>query len=89
MKLKQKLLAALIAPALALAAAQVAAQDIKVGVTVSATGPAASLGIPERNTFALVPQTIAGRKVQYIILDDASDTTSAVKTAVSSSEPPA
>lgn len=79
MKLKQKLLAALIAPALAMAAAQVAAQDIKVGVTVSATGPAASLGIPERNTFALVPQTIAGRKVQYIILDDASDTTSAVK----------
>ena len=79
MKLKQKLLAALAAPALALAGTQVAAQDIKVGVTVSATGPAASLGIPERNTFALVPQTIGGRKVQYIILDDASDTTSAVK----------
>ena len=79
MKLKQKLLASLVAPALALAAAQAAAQDLKVGVTVSATGPAASLGIPERNTFALVPQTIAGRKVQYIILDDASDTTSAVK----------
>src|SRR5512137_2042022 len=79
MKLRLKLLAALLAPAMALASAQVAAQDIKVGVTVSATGPAASLGIPERNTFALVPQTIAGRKVQYIILDDASDTTSAVK----------
>ena len=79
MKLKLKLLAALIAPALALGAAQVAAQDIKVGVTVSATGPAASLGIPERNTFALMPTTIGGRKVQYIVLDDASDTTSAVK----------
>jgi branched-chain amino acid transport system substrate-binding protein len=46
---------------------------------VSATGPAASLGIPERNTVALMPQTIAGRKVQYIVLDDASDTTTAVK----------
>src|SRR5512137_3185795 len=79
MKLRLKLLAALLAPAMALASAQVAAQDIKVGVTVSATGPAASLGIPERNTFALMPQTIGGRKVQYIILDDASDTTSAVK----------
>jgi len=79
MKLKLKLLAALVAPALALASAQVAAQDIKVGVTLSATGPAASLGIPERNTFALMPQTIGGRKVQYFILDDASDTTSAVK----------
>ena len=79
MKLKQKLLAALVAPALTIAAAQVAAQDIKVGVNVSATGPAASLGIPERNTFALMPQTMAGHKVQYIILDDASDTTTAVK----------
>ena len=52
--------------------------DINVGVTVSATGPAASLGIPEKNTFALMPKTIAGQKVNYIILDDASDTTTAV-----------
>ena len=52
--------------------------DINVGVVVSATGPAASLGIPEKNTFALMPQTIAGQKVNYIILDDASDTTAAV-----------
>ena len=55
------------------------AQDIKVGVTVSATGPAASLGIPERNTFALMPKTIAGHKVEYIVLDDATDTTNAVR----------
>jgi branched-chain amino acid transport system substrate-binding protein len=68
------------AAALAAAAAGTAlAQDIKVGVTLSATGPAASLGIPERNTFPLLPQTIGGRKVQYIVLDDASDTTTAVK----------
>jgi branched-chain amino acid transport system substrate-binding protein len=60
-------------------AGAVLAQDIKVGVTLSATGPAASLGIPERNTFALMPQTIGGKKVQYIVLDDASDTTTAVK----------
>jgi branched-chain amino acid transport system substrate-binding protein len=64
-----------------LAAGAAPAQDIKVGVTVSATGPAASLGIPERNTFALVPQTIAGRKVEYIVLDDATDTTNAVRNA--------
>ncbi|HVE90290.1 MAG TPA: ABC transporter substrate-binding protein, partial [Burkholderiaceae bacterium] len=56
-----------------------AAQDIKVGVTLSATGPAASLGIPERNTFPLLPQTIGGKKVTYIVLDDASDTTTAVR----------
>jgi len=52
--------------------------DINVGVTVSATGPAASLGIPEKNTIALMPKTIAGQKINYIVLDDASDTTTAV-----------
>ena len=67
--------------AAALLATAVSAQDIKVGVTLSATGPAASLGIPERNTLVLLPKTIAGRTVQYIVLDDASDTTNAVKNA--------
>jgi len=76
MKFTTKLLAALLA---AVGASAALAQDIKVGVTVSATGPAASLGIPERNTFALMPQTIGGKKIQYIVLDDASDTTTAVK----------
>ena len=52
--------------------------DINVGVTLSATGPAASLGIPEKNTFELLPTTIAGQKVNWIILDDGSDTTKAV-----------
>ena len=50
-------------------------------MTVSATGPAASLGIPEKNTIALMPQTIGGQKVNYIVLDDASDTTTAVANA--------
>jgi branched-chain amino acid transport system substrate-binding protein len=53
--------------------------QIKIGVVVSATGPAASLGIPEKNTFGLMPKEIGGKKVEYIILDDASDTTTAVK----------
>ena len=52
--------------------------DINVGVTLSATGPAASLGIPEKNTIALLPQTIGGQKINYILLDDASDTTQTV-----------
>jgi branched-chain amino acid transport system substrate-binding protein len=55
--------------------------DINVGVTLSATGPAASLGIPEKNTFALMPATIAGQKVNYIVLDDASNPTDATKNA--------
>jgi len=53
--------------------------DINVGVSVSATGPAASLGIPERNTIALLPTTIGGQKVNYIVLDDATDPTAATK----------
>ena len=65
----------------ALAMATAAYADINVGVTVSATGPAASLGIPEKNTIALMPTTIAGQKINYIVLDDASDTTAAVTNA--------
>ncbi|QYY31543.1 MULTISPECIES: ABC transporter substrate-binding protein [Cupriavidus] len=71
--------ASLLAIAAAALVAGTASAQVKVGVTVSATGPAASLGIPEKNTFSLMPKEIAGKKVEYIILDDASDTTTAVK----------
>ena len=74
---KRNLFPLAIAAAAALACSAALA-DINVGVTVSATGPAASLGIPEKNTIALMPRTIAGEKVNYIVLDDASDTTTAV-----------
>jgi len=55
---------------------------IKVGVILSLTGPAASLGIPERNTLKLATAASEG-KVQFktIVLDDQSDTTGAVKAA--------
>ena len=52
--------------------------QIKIGVTLSTTGPAVSLGIPEKNTIALLPKTIAGKSVEYIVLDDASDSSAAV-----------
>jgi branched-chain amino acid transport system substrate-binding protein len=73
MKLRNTLMAAI---GLAFAAGVHA--QITVGITVSATGPAASLGIPERNTVDLMPKEIAGQKINYIVLDDASDTTHAV-----------
>jgi branched-chain amino acid transport system substrate-binding protein len=57
-----------------------ASADINVGVTLSATGPAASLGIPEKNTFELIGSPmIGGQKVNFIVIDDKSDTTEAVK----------
>src|SRR3546814_10445616 len=46
---------------------------------MASTGPAASLGIPERNTVALLPTEVAGQKIEWIVLDDATDTTQAVK----------
>ncbi len=78
MTFPKTLIALAAAPAIAFGTATLAWADINVGVTVSATGPAASLGIPEKNTIALMPQTIGGQKVNYIVLDDASDTTTAV-----------
>jgi branched-chain amino acid transport system substrate-binding protein len=64
-----------------LAGGAAASPELKVGVTLSATGPAASLGIPTRNAVSLLPATIAGVKVTYIVLDDATDPTTAVKNA--------
>lgn len=73
MKKKSLVMGLVLALGCSLALAQV-----KVGVTVSATGPAASLGMPEKNTVDLLPREIAGQKIEYLVLDDASDTTSAV-----------
>ena len=70
-----------VAAVAAFGAAAGAQAQIKVGVSISTTGPAASLGIPEKNTVSLFPAEIAGQKVQYIVLDDASDATQAVKNA--------
>ncbi|WP_194714799.1 ABC transporter substrate-binding protein [Noviherbaspirillum soli] len=71
-----------IAAAIALAFAALPAwADITVGISVSTTGPAASLGIPEKNTAALLPTSVAGQKINYVILDDATNPTEANKNA--------
>ncbi len=54
------------------------ADTIHVGVTVSATGPAASLGLPEQKTVALLPTEIAGQTIEYTVLDDAGDSSRGV-----------
>lgn len=63
------------------AIASTARADINVGVILSTTGPAASLGIPEEQTIRMWPSEMAGEKVNFIILNDASDTTGAVRNA--------
>jgi branched-chain amino acid transport system substrate-binding protein len=42
--------------------------DIKIGVIASSTGPTAVVGIPQKNTVALLPSEIAGQKIEYIVL---------------------
>jgi len=68
-----------ISMAAVLAMGTVAVADITIGVNVSSTGPAASLGIAEKNAVSLGPSVIAGQKVHYIVYDDATDTTKAVQ----------
>ncbi|OZB44838.1 MAG: branched-chain amino acid ABC transporter substrate-binding protein [Thiomonas sp. 15-66-11] len=68
-----------LAAAIGLATTASAWADIKVGVVLSGTGPAASLGIPEKKTVELFPKEIAGQKMDYIFMDDGSDPTAAVK----------
>ena len=58
-----------------------AAQDITIGVSISTTGPAAALGIPEKNALEFVPTEIGGAKIKTILLDDAGDPTAATTNA--------
>jgi branched-chain amino acid transport system substrate-binding protein len=62
-------------------AAGVAFAEVTIGVSLGATGPGASLGIHYKNAFSLLPKTLGGEPVKYIILDDASNPTNAAKNA--------
>lgn len=69
------LAAAVLASALSLPARA----DIRVGIDVSTTGPAAAIGIPSKNTVLMWPQTLGGQKAHYMVLDDGSDPAAAVR----------
>src|SRR5258705_11977084 len=51
--------------------------EITIGITISTTGPAASLRIPERNALEFVPKEIGGVPLKVIVLDDGGDSTNA------------
>ena len=55
--------------------------QLKVGITMSASGPGAALGQPQSKTVSILPKEIAGQKVTYIALDDESDPTKAAQNA--------
>ena len=71
----------IVATAVAALITGAAQADITVGVSLPLTGPASGLGIPMKNQIALWPATIAGEKMKYIVLDDATDPTNGVKNA--------
>lgn len=67
-------------PAFAIAfAATHAMADVTIGVSIPLTGPTSALGIPTKNGIALWPASIAGQKLNVIVLDDATDPTIGVK----------
>ena len=57
----------------ALAASGAALADITIGVIAPMTGAASGLGIPAGNQAKLWPKTIAGDKLNVIVMDDATD----------------
>ncbi len=75
--------AAAIAASLALPGLPAMAQtnEITIGITITTTGPAAALGIPERNALDFVPKEIGGVPLKVIVLDDGGDPTNATTNA--------
>lgn len=58
-----------------------ASAQVKIGLLVSATGPTSAIGIPQKNTAALLPTRIGDASVEYIQLEDGGDATRAVQNA--------
>src|SRR5271163_5051909 len=80
---KALLSAAALSLAVALPGAPASAQtnEITIGISISTTGPAAALGIPERNALDFVPKEIGGVPLKIIVLDDGGDPTNATTNA--------
>src|SRR4029077_11818391 len=80
---KSVLSAAVIAAVLAMPGSLALAQtnEITIGISISTTGPAAALGIPERNALDFVPKQIGGVPLKLIVLDDGGAPTAATTNA--------
>src|SRR5258708_21375404 len=81
--MKKLVLSAVAMAALALPGSPVVAQtnEIVTGITVTTTGRAAALGIPERNALDFVVKEIGGVPLKVIVLDDGGDPTAATTNA--------
>jgi branched-chain amino acid transport system substrate-binding protein len=81
--MRKLFLSAIAATALATSALPARAQtnEITIGISITTTGPAAALGIPERNALDFVPKEIGGVPLKVIVLDDGGDPTNATTNA--------
>src|SRR3954471_16027616 len=75
--------AAIVAASLAVPGLPALAQtnEITIGISITTTGPAAALGIPERNALDFVAKEITGVPLKVIVLDDGGDPTNATTNA--------
>lgn len=82
---RRTVVAALVASLCSLTAvASALAADLKVGLSVSLSGPNSSLGVPYARGMEVgkaYKSEIGGRKVQLVVLDDGSDPTTAGRNA--------
>jgi branched-chain amino acid transport system substrate-binding protein len=79
---KLHLAMAAVAASLALATPALAqTAEITIGLSLSTTGPAAALGVPERNVLEFVPKEIGGVPLKLIVLDDGGDPATATTNA--------
>src|SRR3954470_20930886 len=81
--MKKLVLSAVALAALVLPGAPAGAQsnEIVIGITVTTTGPAAALGIPEHKARDFVVKEIGGVPLKVIVLDDGGDPTNAATNA--------
>lgn len=77
--MRRTLFIAVVAAIVSVASAAIVHAEIRIGATLGATGPNASLGIHYKNAFQLMPTTIAGHTIKYIVMEDGSDATTAGK----------
>src|ERR1700749_4986718 len=78
---KALLSTAALAAVLAASPALAQSNEIVIGISISTTGPAAALGIPERNALEFVPKEIGGVPLKLVVLDDGGDPPNATNNA--------
>lgn len=77
----KRALSALAAACAMISAVPAQAQELRIGAITSATGSQASIGIPYRNSYEIMPKVMHGVPVKIVTLDDASDPSVALRAA--------